>query len=229
MNGTYKILNVLHWFFSEHRKYIDEILIYQLDLNLRLKIISDELDFLTIKHLFASDFFGGHKDIVRTPEEKKISDTYEMIRDYLLSNIIVCKDYQDIKNTTIRLVQDIRSFSDNEMIIRGELFGINDIVLDNEGINRIGELVKNKEKKIKPKLKQRTYLVFDGSLYKIGKSVNPNERLKAIKSQNPKAEIIHIIGSDIESLLHNKFKDKRIHHEWFNLSKTEVNYLMTLS
>jgi hypothetical protein len=99
------------------------------------------------------------------------------------------------------------------------------------------ELKKSKEDNTTRKIEQKennrssskTYLIYDGCLYKIGKSINPEKRLKSIRSQNPKAEIVHIIESDIELSLHKRFKNKRVHHEWFDLSEREVSELKALN
>ena len=52
---------------------------------------------------------------------------------------------------------------------------------------------------------------------KIGKSINPKERLKQVQGMaGAKLEIIAIIDKDIETVLHNKFKKYKSHSEWFN-------------
>lgn len=52
---------------------------------------------------------------------------------------------------------------------------------------------------------------------KIGKSINPKERLKQIQGMvGAKLEIIAVIDKDVEHELHNKFKKYQAHSEWFN-------------
>lgn len=52
---------------------------------------------------------------------------------------------------------------------------------------------------------------------KIGKSVNPKERLKQVQGMaGAKLEIIAVINKDVEHILHMKFKKYQSHSEWFN-------------
>ena len=76
----------------------------------------------------------------------------------------------------------------------------------------------------------KTYLMHDTAncFYKIGKSIKPKYREKTLQSEKPTVELIHIIDKDIERKLHNKFKDKRIRGEWFNLNRDDVNYIKSL-
>jgi len=75
----------------------------------------------------------------------------------------------------------------------------------------------------------KTYLLFDGRYYKIGKAIDPIRRLKDIKSHNPSVALIHSIDRDIERDLHLRYKDKRVHNEWFDLSSVEVAEIMEIS
>jgi len=66
--------------------------------------------------------------------------------------------------------------------------------------------------------------------YKIGKSKDVNNRIKIIESQGGiKAELIkRIENADfLEFKIHELFKDKRYHGEWFNLNKEDLNFLLT--
>jgi hypothetical protein len=77
-------------------------------------------------------------------------------------------------------------------------------------------------------IKNFTYLMFDGSLYKIGKSKNPLTRLKALKIGNPSIELIAYTDKIEEKYLHNRFFESRVDGEWFDLSeeklKSVINY-----
>lgn len=71
------------------------------------------------------------------------------------------------------------------------------------------------------------YLLKHDKVYKIGKSIDASKRYKDIKIQMPhKTEEIHVIETDdpsgIEVYWHNRFKDKRLEGEWFNLSANDV-------
>jgi len=70
-------------------------------------------------------------------------------------------------------------------------------------------------------------------VYKIGLSRQPKERYKAFRTKLPFAvEILHQIGTDdmkkSETLLHNWFRDKNTHGEWFELSETDVEFICSL-
>ena len=68
------------------------------------------------------------------------------------------------------------------------------------------------------------YLIFDpfSKLVKIGKSENPIKRLATIKNANPFAELFFYSDKFTEKELHEKFKDKRVMLEWFNLDKKDL-------
>ncbi len=81
----------------------------------------------------------------------------------------------------------------------------------------------------KPKRIIKTYLLFDkiSRLYKIGRSIEPGNRISRIQSPG-KLELITVINQNVEKSLHRKFKDKRIHGEWFKLSDSDVKYIISL-
>lgn len=71
------------------------------------------------------------------------------------------------------------------------------------------------------------YMLKSGRNYKIGKAVAPDRRRYEIGLQLPeKAEPIHSIETDdpsgIEAYWHNRFKDKRLNGEWFDLTRDDV-------
>ena len=75
--------------------------------------------------------------------------------------------------------------------------------------------------------KGHVYLLKHGKEYKIGKSTDVSRRYKDIKIQMPYlTEEIHVIATDdpsgIEAYWHNRFKDKRLNGEWFQLSTDDV-------
>ena len=73
--------------------------------------------------------------------------------------------------------------------------------------------------------KQKTYLIYDNNMYKIGRSIEPENRLKQIKAHNPAAKLICTIDKDIEKELHNKYKNKRVGGEWFDLTESDISYI----
>jgi hypothetical protein len=71
------------------------------------------------------------------------------------------------------------------------------------------------------------YLLKHGKAYKIGRSTEVSRRYKEIRTQMPyKTEEIHVIETDdpagIEAYWHNRFMDKRLEGEWFELSAADV-------
>lgn len=67
------------------------------------------------------------------------------------------------------------------------------------------------------------YLIYDGSLYKIGKSKDPNKRLKEFKTGNPSVEIICTSKFIPEKFLHDTFFEKNFDREWFDLDLIDLN------
>lgn len=80
--------------------------------------------------------------------------------------------------------------------------------------------------KIKKTLPIYTYIMSDkGDLLKIGKSNNVLKRLNSMKTSNPYIKIYATCEQNIEHILHNKFKAKRVIGEWFKLSKEDLLFI----
>lgn len=76
------------------------------------------------------------------------------------------------------------------------------------------------------------YLVFCNAtnLYKIGSSKNVIDRIKYLKTANPKIEFIYSYPVEnmlIEKEIHSNYKDKRVSGEWFELSFSDVSKIIT--
>ena len=69
-----------------------------------------------------------------------------------------------------------------------------------------------------------TYLMFDErtKYHKIGKSQDPKYREKTLQSDNPLVVLVWKIKGDIEKQLHQRYDNKRVRGEWFNLSENEI-------
>ena len=75
------------------------------------------------------------------------------------------------------------------------------------------------------------YLIadFENQAFKIGKSKNnPIKRLKQLQTGNSsELVLLETFQTEypyrLESILHNKYKHKQVHNEWFALTTDEVN------
>ena len=105
-----------------------------------------------------------------------------------------------------------------------------------EALNRIGVekimklLLWNEDARINLEehaKKFSTYILQDNGnkLYKIGRTTNFEKRISVIKTSNPLLKIIGISERDIESELHEKYKNNRMIREWFSFTEKEINYI----
>ena len=106
--------------------------------------------------------------------------------------------------------------------------------------NKAKRIIANEKEETKDIQAQNTvkgivYLlkVEDEEQYKIGVTKNLSKRLDQISPKMPfELEVKHKIKSDdiygLENKLHDKFDDKRIKGEWFELDKKDVNYIKSL-
>ena len=82
-----------------------------------------------------------------------------------------------------------------------------------------------------------TYLMINHNtgFHKIGVSHNPKYREKTLQGQEPEIEtvaerkfIIRKLALELESELHEKYSDKRMRGEWFDLNPKEINEIVKL-
>lgn len=80
-----------------------------------------------------------------------------------------------------------------------------------------------------PKRKFKTYLIKEtaSNLIKIGRSRDPESRLSQFKTSNPNCKLIAVCDNDIETDLHKKYDKQRYKGEWFDLSKSDVEYIIS--
>lgn len=71
-----------------------------------------------------------------------------------------------------------------------------------------------------------TYLIYDGTYHKIGKSKNPEKRVKQLQTANPSAALLGYGEGDEEKYLHNKYEDFRYSREWFTLTKEQEKEIL---
>lgn len=79
------------------------------------------------------------------------------------------------------------------------------------------------------KIKTYVYIMIDHNTkyYKIGRSDGPLKREKTLQSEKPTIELIYKFECEygIEKELHNKFINKKIRGEWFNLDNNDIDYI----
>jgi len=89
---------------------------------------------------------------------------------------------------------------------------------------------KTKRRKVKP-LTGQVYFIrarCEGNPIKIGYSINPKARIKALQTASPvKLRLLKTIPGNrqIERALHRKFKKYRLRGEWFKGSKELLQYI----
>ncbi len=78
------------------------------------------------------------------------------------------------------------------------------------------------------KKEKYTYLMTDGRLFKVGQSVNPETRLKSLRTGNPHIELITYGNGVSEKYLHEYFFRDRIALEWFDLTEDKLKNAIRL-
>jgi len=144
------------------------------------------------------------------------------------------------------LIQDNMGELIKEDEIKAIIKGLTNFVeeYDQEDIDYINwkaeqdKMERIKKSSFKPETKNRSGVVYllkikDDDQYKIGVSTNFERRYNEISPKMP-FELItinKIKSNDIyslEEMLHNKFRDKRIKGEWFQLDKEDVEYIESI-
>lgn len=108
-----------------------------------------------------------------------------------------------------------------------------EVFVTKEEIQKAKEILKERSAELtkrmnQPSLPRKSIYVFEQcGFYKIGYSYNPHKRLENIKCASPNETRlvlsfpIHNVKI-VEKELHNRFKDKRIRGEWFELSDGDL-------
>jgi hypothetical protein len=101
---------------------------------------------------------------------------------------------------------------------------------ENIGADSEGGVTESKigARKLKPS--GHVYLVKSGRLYKVGQSANRWQRVNQLDKQTSEGidEVIHTIAAiddapGIERYWHERFKERRQHGEWFDLSAEDIS------
>jgi hypothetical protein len=84
--------------------------------------------------------------------------------------------------------------------------------------------------KQKKEIEVYTYLMYDGNFYKIGKSKDPEKRLRQIKTGNPACELICFSNRITELELHVLYANSNVGREWFDFKEKpdELNEVIHL-
>lgn len=90
----------------------------------------------------------------------------------------------------------------------------------------------NSEPAESPKKMTHIYLMKNerNGLVKIGKSISPKFRERTLQSQEPEISMIFVsclCEEIIEKDLHEKFSEKRVRGEWFNLTDDDILLITT--
>lgn len=122
-------------------------------------------------------------------------------------------------------------------LYRQTYWSINDV--DTEFLVHIASLLQQEKQRRRqlppPKNPGYVYLLQSPtSAYKIGRTRNPNDRMKTFGIQLPfEVEFICVIKAEdmieLERKLHDKFADKRVGGEWFRLTLEDVEYIKGLA
>lgn len=78
------------------------------------------------------------------------------------------------------------------------------------------------------------YLIHDGELYKIGKTTQPDKRIPQIEYLGGRScTVLVLIETEnyhgLETQLHEKFSDKRVKGEWFDLDPEDIAWITALA
>lgn len=77
-------------------------------------------------------------------------------------------------------------------------------------------------------MSELTYLMFDGYHYKIGKSINPEVRLKNFQTGNPRIKLVAYGKAINENELHKRFQKQNIGGEWFFFDEYHIQIILYL-
>lgn len=69
-------------------------------------------------------------------------------------------------------------------------------------------------------------MLYDGVRYKIGKTINVEQRVRSLKTANPNIILIAYGEGNNESFLHDKYALYRYVREWFNLERKHVQEII---
>ena len=141
----------------------------------------------------------------------------------------MAEDYSVLKDKITEVYEDKEMLKDK--VNKDYSFLKEKITEDYEekDVPKILEISQSVNKVKKDTHKTKTYLIKNrrNGFYKIGKSRNPKHREKTLQSEEPDILMVKTWDKDIERVLHKKYNNYRIRGEWFELSKTQVQFICT--
>ena len=158
--------------------------------------------------------------ILTHPTKCYIESTHKPIIEYLLNHEDFDLDYANkTKNT-------------NEIIGVGGELPLSCIRLKDHGTESMDYLSRVVSNDKDMKKKEAVYILqkANSSIFKIGRSYIVNNRLKMINAKLPfKTKIFKLFftkeSKKIEKILHQKYKNKKVRGEWFELTNEDLKWL----
>lgn len=149
-----------------------------------------------------------------------------------VSGLEMLKEY--LEQASIQDTKDYIGINDDNFLFKNPFevlqlsFNYGDII-NNENINEIINNIRNEKKSY-------VYMLIDNSIskyIKIGKTNSLKNREKTLQAQKPTYQMykyIEVLNSKdaykIEHELHQRYANRRIRGEWFELDKDEINELL---
>lgn len=174
-----------------------------------------------------NDGYFNATDLLKQMEESPI----DIIEEYKKEEICgACYDYTDNGifipyHVLVHLMSIIRPdlFLDAHLLCMSDDY-ISKISLNNED-NVFERCFKNFGHN-KENISIYTYIMTDDTgLYKIGRSSNIKGRLKQLSIGNSSLKLLFYIEGDYEKELHDKFANKHVKGEWYNLNKSDLKWI----
>lgn len=138
------------------------------------------------------------------------TNTYK-IEDYILQIAEICEPAEALK-----IIEHIHLFCDPYMAKYTAIIGVASAIIHKK--------LEKSKRKGRPKRNSMTYLMRDSNTgyTKIGKSINPSHRERTLQSEKPTIKMYKVTARDVERELHEKYGQKRVRGEWFNLSDGDI-------
>lgn len=167
------------------------------------------------------------------------SENFIKLKEYELYDVLFIDEYLFYIYNYNKNFEEIVPYKDIKKYL-DDLLNYEFVVKAHEN-SKAAQFLLNEEKYIEKKKRTNVkkgivYLIKidDREQYKIGVTTNLNKRMNQLGTKMPfELEVIAKIESDdiykLEEQLHEKFKDKNINGEWFELKTKDIKYIKSLS